>query len=68
MINASLTLSTVTVTTYAEVVAPSEKTIKINESKDQHGYEVTIEKIEFANAETRVYLTINNNGSSNFSV
>ncbi len=54
--------------TYQEVMVPTEKTIEIDEKQEQYGYEVILEKVEFAESETRVYLTINNNGVSNFSV
>lgn len=57
----------VLISTYKDVVHPAEKIIEINETQDQYGYEIILEKIEFAKSETRVYLTINNNGSSSFS-
>lgn len=52
---------------YQDAVSPTIKEITINETQEQHGYEVVLEKIELAESETRVYLTINNNGSSSFS-
>jgi hypothetical protein len=55
------------ISTYQDVVSPAEKTINLNKSHEQYGYEVTVEKIEFSPIETRVYVTINNNGKSNFS-
>ncbi|MGI6227532.1 MAG: hypothetical protein ACOYJ1_14890 [Peptococcales bacterium] len=55
------------VLSYIEVMAPTEKELIIGEKQDQYGYEVIIDKIELSEPETRVYITINNNGGSNFS-
>lgn len=51
---------------YITVVSPTLKTYKVGSSINQHGYVVTVKKIEFAENETRVYLTVKNNGSSEF--
>ncbi len=68
MITAPMILAKeMTVLSYQEAVAPTIKEILINEVQEQYGYEVVLEKIEIAENETRVYLTINNNGSSAFS-
>lgn len=60
--------TTVEVSSYQEIVSPAEKIIEVQESREQHGYEIILEKLEMAKNETRIYLTINNNGKSNFSL
>lgn len=59
--------NSVTISTYKDVIVPTEKIMEIRQIQEQFGYEIVLEKVEFAKTETRVYLTINNNGSSNFS-
>lgn len=58
----------VIISTYQEVVSPTEKTVDNIGSQEQYGYEITVDKVEFSPIETRMYITVNNNGSSNFSV
>lgn len=53
---------------YIDVVVPTIKELAVNQKIDQLGYVVTVDKIEFAEKETRVYVTVQNNGSDNFSV
>lgn len=53
---------------YQEVVSPAKKTIDVNQTQTQLGYSVTIQKIELAETETRVYIKVKNNGFSNFNV
>ncbi len=54
---------------YAEVVAPALKTVELDDATGtQYGYTVSVTKIEFAENETRVYVTVNNNGSDTFSL
>lgn len=53
---------------YIEACSPTIKTVEVNDTKTQLGYEITLNKIEFSKTETRVYITIKNNGSSKFSV
>lgn len=51
--------------TYVEVMAPTIETITTeNLKQEKYGYSVTIEKIEFAKKETRVYVRVTNNGES----
>lgn len=59
---------TVEKSNYIECCAPTIKEITVNETIDQHGYSVTVEKIEFAESETRLYITVANNGTENFTV
>ena len=49
-------------------MVPTIKSVELSRvTQDQLGYSITVEKVEFAEKETRVYVTIQNNGSSNFS-
>lgn len=45
---------------YTTAVSPALSTLVVNESSEQHGYSTTLNKIEFAQNETRVFLTIQN--------
>lgn len=51
---------------YADAVAPTLKSIDVNQTQEQLGYSVTIQKVEFAEKETRVYLSVTNNGNDKF--
>lgn len=51
--------------TYIEVMAPTiAKTTPENLKQEKFGYSVSIDKIEFAEKETRVYTTVTNNGKA----
>jgi len=55
--------------TYQEAVAPALYTIMSeNLTQTQHGYSVSVEKIELAEKETRVYLKVENNGENRFNL
>ena len=57
------------IVSYAEAAAPSLKTVELSGvTQDQYGYSITVHKVEFAEKETRVYVSVQNNGSSSFSV
>lgn len=47
-----------------EAVAPAIKTIAPNESQGQEGLTINLDRVEFADNETRVYVTVTNNSSS----
>lgn len=49
------------VVSYIDAIAPTTKTIDINQTKDQHGYQLTLEKVELADTQTRLYFTVSNN-------
>ncbi len=53
---------------YKDAVSPTLKTVKTNLTKNQHGYYITLQKIEFAKNETRCYVQVKNKGSSTFNV
>lgn len=53
---------------YIDVVSPTIKEVVVGETQEQYGYAVTLDKIEFSNIETRVYLTVENNGANEFTL
>lgn len=64
---ARLTAIAVEKTTYMEAFAPTVKELSLNVSVDQNGFVVTVDKVEYADSETRVYLTVTNNSGYNTS-
>lgn len=57
----------VEVTGYIDVQSPTQKSVDIDAKHDQHGIEAHIEKIELADNQTRVYMTVTNNSEYQFS-
>lgn len=53
---------------YMDAVAPTIKELVINETQEQFGYMITVEKVEFSEKETRLYLSVTNNGSDKFNL
>lgn len=53
---------------YIDCVRPTLDTIDINQTQEQFGYVINIEKMEFADKESRLYLSIENNGSDRLNV
>ena len=45
---------------YDDIYAPAETTRELGETQDQHGVSVTLDRIEYARDEARVYLTVRN--------
>jgi hypothetical protein len=57
------------VISYMDAVSPTVKeVIPTNSTETQYGYSVSVDKVEFADNETRVYLTVENAGSSKFNL
>lgn len=52
---------------YIDASSPTIKSVKVNESQSQYGYKVTVQKVEFSEIETRVYVRIDNDGKSEVS-
>jgi len=52
---------------YITAVSPTIKSIEQNETIEQHGYKMNLDKVEFAENETRVYLTITNDSKESIS-
>lgn len=53
---------------YEEAVAPARATIETNMVSEQNGYSITLNKIDFADKETRFYVSVTNNGAGKFTV
>ena len=74
MLGAKITAPVITadsaeVLTYQDAVAPTLYTYIPNESTlTQKGYSVTVEKVELAEQETRVYIKVENNGAGKFNL
>lgn len=56
------------VLSYIDAVSPALNTIELNETQTQHGYSITLQKIELAENETRIYVKVENQGTDNFNV
>lgn len=57
------------IVSYQEAIAPPFLTVIPNTpTQTQHGYSATIEKVELAEKETRVYIKVENNGTAKFSL
>ena len=53
---------------YDDIYAPAESTREIGETKDQHGVSVTLDRIEYAKGEARVYVTVKNDSGATASI
>ena len=53
---------------YIDCFSPTIKEVIIEETIDQYGYAFTINKIEYAEEETRLYVTITNDGDAELDV
>ena len=59
----------VEISSYKDVVRPTIKECEFDAlTIDQYGYSVSIDKVEYAELETRIYITVKNNGGSKFSI
>lgn len=63
-----LEVETVEVSDYQTIFAPAIESFDLNLTQKQNGFEVTIDKIEFAEQETRLYVTANNGTDSKVSI
>lgn len=45
---------------YFDAVAPTLETIEVNETQNQHGYELTVDKVEIAEEQLRLFVTVEN--------
>lgn len=59
--------SKVEITDYGIAYAPALKIIEVNQEQDQHGYKLTLKKVEIAENETRAYIKIENSSSNKIS-
>ena len=49
---------------YVTAVSPTLHEVTVDETLDQHGYRITVDKVEFGERDTRVYLTVENDSDS----
>ena len=61
-----ITASSVEVVDYITAVRPTIKSVEVGKEINQSGYKCTINKVEFAEKETRVYVTFENGGKEKF--
>lgn len=54
--------------TFSEAIAPSLKTIEVNQKQTQNDFDIEIERIEFSEFETRLYLNATNNSKNKVSL
>ena len=60
---------TLEVISYKDAVRPTVATATtINNTVEQYGYSVAVQSVELAEKETRAYISVTNNGSSEFSL
>ena len=59
---------TIEVGGYDDIYAPAESTKEIGETKDQHGISVTIDRVEYAKGEARVYVSVKNESGDTASI
>lgn len=60
----SIIASKIEKTDYATAFSPAIKTINLNSEQNQNGYVIKINRVELAEQETRVYLTVTNKMSN----
>lgn len=60
--------ASVTKSTYMDVVAPTTAALEPNVSSEQHGITASVDKVEYSDLETRVYMTVKNDSSDNVSL
>lgn len=58
----------VEVVSYIDAVSPTLKSVEINQTKESNsnGVTITLEKVEFAETETRLYLSVDNQSNSKY--
>ncbi len=55
------------VISYFDAVSPTIATLDINEIQEQHGFELTVDKVEIAEDQFRVYVSVENKSDYNIS-
>ena len=53
---------------YDDIYAPAESTKEVGATKEQHGVSVTLDRIEYAKGEARVYVTVKNESGATASI
>lgn len=68
MLATAISADSVDVSDYQTAIAPAIKTIEVNQTIDQGGCILTLQKVEFSDIDTRFYLKAINNASDKFSI
>lgn len=63
-----LKATTIRKASYIEAVVPTRLSVDINKTVTQKNYSISVEKVEFADTETRIYVKAANNGKSTFNI
>lgn len=58
---------TIEVTDYATAFAQANQIIEVDEEKDHNGYKLSLQKVELADDETRLYIKVTNNTENSIS-
>ena len=53
---------------YDDLYAPAENTKEVGETQDQHGVNVTVDRVEYARDEARVYVSVKNESGATASI
>lgn len=67
VVAAAVRADSVKIVDYITAMSPTKKTIEINKEINQYGLVVTLQKVELADNQTRVFMKINNNTNENAS-
>lgn len=66
--NLFVSSTTVKKSSFIDAIAPAKETININQSLEQNGVEITVNKLEISDIDSRLYVEIVNNSSSTISI
>lgn len=53
---------------YDDIYAPAESTKQVGQTQDQHGVSVTVDRVEYAKGEARVYVSVKNDSGDTASI
>ena len=53
---------------YDDIYAPAESTKEVGQTQDQHGVSVTVDRVEFAKGEARIYVSVKNDSGDTASI
>ena len=53
---------------YDDIYAPAESTKEVGQTQDQHGVNVTVDRVEYAKGEARVYVSVKNDSGDTASI
>lgn len=68
MVLPAIEAGSVEVVDYVTAVAPTLKEVKVDQTQDQHGLKLTVQKVEMAENQTRVYVKAENGTTESASV